>query len=31
MALGTVRISLGKNNTQEEVAQIANALIKVIK
>jgi len=31
LALGTVRISLGKNNTQEEVAQIANALIKVIK
>lgn len=30
LALGTVRISLGKNNTQKEVAQIANALIKVI-
>lgn len=29
-ALGTVRISLGKNNTQEEAERIADALIKVI-
>ncbi|MCI8507243.1 MAG: cysteine desulfurase [Lachnospiraceae bacterium] len=29
-ALGTVRISLGKNNTQEEAERIADELIKVI-
>lgn len=29
-ALGTVRISLGKNNTQEEAEKIADALIKII-
>ncbi len=29
-ALGTVRISLGKNNTVEEAEMIADALIKVV-
>ena len=29
-ALGTVRISLGKDNTREEVVQIANALKKIV-
>lgn len=31
LALGTVRISLGKYNTQEEVVRIADALIKVVQ
>lgn len=30
-AKGTIRISLGKNNTQEEAIQIAQALVKIIK
>lgn len=30
-AKGTVRISLGKNNTEEEVDEIAAALIKILK
>ncbi len=30
-ALGTVRISLGKNNTIEEAIRIAHALIKIVK
>ena len=31
LALGTVRISLGKYNTQEEAERIADALIKVVQ
>lgn len=31
LALGTVRISLGKYNTQEEAERIADALIKVVR
>lgn len=31
LALGTVRISLGKYNTQEEAERIAEALIKVVQ
>ena len=31
LALGTIRISLGKYNTQEEASHIADALIKVMK
>ena len=31
LALGTVRISLGKYNTQEEAVRIADALIKVVR
>ena len=30
LALGTIRISLGKYNTQEEAERIADALIKVV-
>lgn len=30
-AKGTVRISLGKNNTEDEVDKIADALIKILK
>lgn len=30
-ALGTIRISLGKDNTEEEAAQIADALIQISK
>lgn len=31
LALGTVRVSLGKYNTQEEAERIADALIKVVR
>lgn len=31
LARGTIRISLGKNNTVEDVVDISNALIKIIK
>ena len=31
LALGTIRISLGKYNTQAEAEKIADALIKVIR
>lgn len=31
LALGTVRVSLGKYNTQEETERIADALIKVVR
>lgn len=31
IAKGTVRISLGKNNTEEDVEKIATALIKILK
>ncbi len=31
LALGTIRISLGKYNTQEEAVRIADALIKVVQ
>ncbi len=30
-AKGTIRISLGKNNTQEDVDQIASALVEILK
>lgn len=30
-AIGTIRVSLGSNNTMEDVDSIANALIKIIK
>lgn len=30
-AYGTIRISLGRDNTEDEVVQIANALIKILK
>ena len=31
LAFGTVRISLGKYNTQEDIARIADALIRVVQ
>ena len=30
-ALGTIRISLGKNNTEEDVLLIASAINKILK
>lgn len=30
-AMGTIRISLGKNNTEQEVTKIADALIKIVR
>jgi cysteine desulfurase len=31
LAKGTIRISLGKNNTPDEISVIATSLIKILK